>query len=111
MNLKEIRTKRGLTQVEVAKKLGVAQVTYCNYELGNREPDISTLIKLADLFNVTIDELFGYKPLKEKEVKPVSKEERFIIENLKHLNKRELNKIKGYISHCLELHTEDEKIN
>lgn len=109
MNLKEIRTKQGFTQTEVAKKLGIAQVTYCNYENGNREPDISTLIKLADLFNVTIDELIGCAEIIKQE-KPISKDERYILDNLKFLSAEELGKVKKYIKSCINLRAEEKSL-
>lgn len=105
MNLKEIRLNRGLTQTEVAKKLGIAQVTYCNYENGNRNPDVCTLMKLSDVFNVSIDELFGYQGKKQEE-KPISRQKRYIIDNLDSLTKEELNKVMKYIDSCLKLKQE-----
>ena len=57
MNLKEIRERLGLTQTEVAKSLNISRSTYTNYECGHCDPNISTLIKLADFFNISIDEL------------------------------------------------------
>jgi transcriptional regulator with XRE-family HTH domain len=49
----------GLTQEEVANKIGVARSTYGNYESGKREPDFKTTQKIADLFEVTVDYLLG----------------------------------------------------
>lgn len=109
MNLKKIRNKCGLTQTQVAKKLGIAQVTYCNYELGNREPDISTVIKLADIFEVSIDELFGYSKENTNE-EPISRDERFIIENLKLLSNEEIAKLKKYIKSCISLKLEEKSL-
>lgn len=60
MRLKEIRKQRGLTQAEVAKKIGVAQNTYSQYENGKREMDTATLCKIADALNVTVDYLIGH---------------------------------------------------
>lgn len=59
MNLKELRKKNNITQQEIAQKLQISQATYCNYELKNREPDIDTLIKLADFYHCSLDELVG----------------------------------------------------
>lgn len=59
MNLKELRESKGITQIELAKQLGVVRSTVCQYEKGNREPDTITLIKLADFFDVTTDYLLG----------------------------------------------------
>lgn len=59
MRLKELRESKGLTQKEVAKVIGYTQLSYARYENGKREPDISTLCKLANYFNVTVDYLIG----------------------------------------------------
>lgn len=52
--LKELRKKRGWTQPEVAEKLGITYQAYGHYENGRRNPDIETLKKLADIFDVPI---------------------------------------------------------
>lgn len=57
--LKELRNNRGLTQIEVAKGLGVTQPTYQQWETGKRSPTSETLLKLADYFGVTTDSLLG----------------------------------------------------
>jgi len=59
MNLKEIRTRRNLTQQVVAEHLGCSSVVYSRYERGTRQPSIEVLLKLADLFGVTVDFLLG----------------------------------------------------
>lgn len=59
MNLKMFRTLKGVTQREISNALGCAQTTYTHYEVGDREPSIAMLIKLADYFEVTLDELVG----------------------------------------------------
>lgn len=59
--LKEIRIKRGLTQTELGKKVGVKQSTFTNWENGKREPNFEIVIKLADLLEVSVDWLFGRK--------------------------------------------------
>ncbi len=57
--LKELRTKKGLSQVEIAKTLKVSQRTYSNYEKGTTEPTLETLIKLADFFHISVDKLLN----------------------------------------------------
>lgn len=59
MNLKEIRLEKGLTQKAVADYIGCSPVVYSRYETGDREPSIDMLIKIADCFNVTLDEIIG----------------------------------------------------
>ena len=58
-NLKEARLKRNLSQKEVAGQIGVAKSTYSLYESGNREPSVQTIKKIADVLNVSADELLG----------------------------------------------------
>lgn len=61
MNLKELRKKRGISQIEIAKAIDIPQTSYSRYEQGICDPSISTLIKLADFFNISIDTLVGRK--------------------------------------------------
>ena len=48
-----------LTQMDMAKELGIAKTTYASYEQGKRTPDIEMQNKIADFFNVTLDYLHG----------------------------------------------------
>lgn len=57
MRLKEIRKKRGITQLKLAMDLNISQNTISRYETGEREADYATLIRLADYFNVSTDYL------------------------------------------------------
>ncbi len=59
MKLKKLRKENHLTQNDVAKVLNVNQRTYSGYELGLSEPNIQSLIKLAELYHVSLDELLG----------------------------------------------------
>ena len=63
--LKKERTIRKLSQESVASFLGITQQAYANYERGARKPDPDTLVKLADLFNVSVDYLLGREQKKE----------------------------------------------
>ncbi len=57
MRLKEIRKSRGVTQLKLAMDLNISQNTISRYETGEREADYTTLIRLADYFNVSLDYL------------------------------------------------------
>ena len=57
--LKECRKAKGYTQGQVAIYCDITEKTYQNYELMTREPKLDILIKIADLFNVSIDYLVG----------------------------------------------------
>ena len=57
--LKELRLEKGMTQKEVAEKLGLNSVTYLVYEKGQREPPLSLLADMGAFFEVSIDYLLG----------------------------------------------------
>ncbi|MGN0542415.1 MAG: helix-turn-helix domain-containing protein [Acutalibacteraceae bacterium] len=55
--LYQLRTEKQLTQIEMALMIGVARTTYASYETGQNEPDIKTLIAIANIFKVSLDYL------------------------------------------------------
>ena len=55
----ELRCERGMTQHDLAAKLGVSVRTIGNVERAKPMPDLSVLIALADLFEVSLDYLVG----------------------------------------------------
>lgn len=57
IKLRDIRTERGFTQEKVAEELGVSRQTLSNWENEKTYPDILSLIKLSDLYQLTLDEL------------------------------------------------------
>jgi transcriptional regulator, cro/CI family protein len=52
------RKRNGWSQVELAKILGVGKSTIANYEKGYRSPRQNTIFQLADVFNISVDDLF-----------------------------------------------------
>lgn len=59
--IRTLRLERQMTQAQLANELGVQYQTVSKWETGITGPDIATLPHLADLFGITIDELFGRK--------------------------------------------------
>ncbi len=57
--LRELRVQSGLTQKAVAKVLEINFSSYQQYEYAINEPKLDKLLKLAELFDVTLDELMG----------------------------------------------------
>lgn len=57
--LQALREDSDLTQEELAKALSISRTALTNYETGLREPSYSTLIDIADYFNVSLDYLLG----------------------------------------------------
>ena len=62
--LKQLRNERGMTIAKAAETFGVANRTYSSYELEEREPNLSLLIKLADFYGVSADYLLGRTDIK-----------------------------------------------
>lgn len=58
-NLKQLRTNNKMTQKNLADVLGVSLSSVAMWEAGKRSPDNEMLIKIAELFNVSIDSLLG----------------------------------------------------
>jgi len=57
IKLRTLRKKKGLTQKELSSDLGVALSTVAMWETANREPDLATIRKIAEYFDVSIEEL------------------------------------------------------
>lgn len=55
--IQEVRLKKGIKQHELAKKIGVDRTSLSAYENGKRLPDIMTLCRIANVLEVTLDEL------------------------------------------------------
>ena len=56
------RKRTGMTQAEVAKRLGVNQSSVAYWETGRNIPRASMLVKLADLYCCSMDQLLGREP-------------------------------------------------
>lgn len=57
--IKELREKKGLSQIQLAKKTGISSQSISKYECGERNPKIEKWQKLATFFNVSIPYLQG----------------------------------------------------
>ena len=73
--LRDLRTRRGLTQVEVAKRLGVPQVLVSEYELGKTRIHGALVAAFAKVLRTSADEILG---LKESKGNGLIKDRRFL---------------------------------
>lgn len=60
--LKAARQGCGFTQQEIAQRLGIDKTTYSGYETGRRQPDVPKLRRLAQILDITCDELLEFQP-------------------------------------------------
>ena len=58
-NLRKIREDKRISQIEMAKILGIPVTTYRNYENTSRQPDFEVLVKMATTLGVSVDKLLG----------------------------------------------------
>ena len=56
---KKIRLENNLTQKEVARRIGIKQTNISSWENNKTRPEYENLIKLSNIYDVTIDELLG----------------------------------------------------
>lgn len=73
--LKDLRKEKGITQEQFAETLGVSGRTVSRWETGNNMPDISLLVEIAELFDVSIPEIINGERKSERmneEVKEVA---------------------------------------
>lgn len=70
-NIKLLRDEHGVSQLKLAEGVGMSQQSVNGYENSEVEPDISTLIKIADYFNTSVDFVIGHTDIRHK-IEPVS---------------------------------------
>lgn len=56
--LKVIRVQNKFTQQQLADALGITRSAYCGYEIGRRSPDLETIIKMSEFYNVSLTDFF-----------------------------------------------------
>lgn len=95
--LKELRSKKGATQDDMATLLNIKRQTYSAYERGVSLPDVTALIKIAEYFNVSVDDLLETKKRSPENEQPLSKEMQLLIDSYADLSEDELKKVIEYV--------------
>lgn len=80
--IKNLRTKRNLTQKQLADMAGVAVSAISSYESGNRYPSYDVLISLSRIFHVSTDYLLGLERTKTIDVSDLNEQEIMIISQM-----------------------------
>ncbi|ABB15153.1 helix-turn-helix transcriptional regulator [Carboxydothermus hydrogenoformans] len=71
--LKQLRKANGLTQMEMAKKLGISESYYCQIENGTRRMSLKTALDIAAILKVTPNDLFLPSNFAERQEKHQTK--------------------------------------
>jgi transcriptional regulator with XRE-family HTH domain len=96
-NLRILRNKKGISQLQLAEIIGVSQQSINKYENHNVEPDIDTLMKLSDYFSTSIDFLVGHKNI-DRKIKKAKKydldtDESYLVDGYRILTDKEKSSI------------------
>ena len=106
--LKEEREALGLTLHTIAKMLDISHVSYFHWEQGKNQPSIEKLIKLCEIFNVSIDYLVGLEddfgaksytpPIKvHHNPTPLTPQKKELLEDISNLNESEVSYVRGMV--------------
>ena len=101
--LAALRKEKGLSKVAMAKYLGIHDTTYGKYELGKREPDLGTITKLAEYFDVTVDHLLGRACEPEHEAQQPIELIEVVNAFIKTVGIEELDAVKDFVIELLSL--------
>jgi len=94
--LKSLRVSINLTQAELAKIINKTTAAYGFYEIGRNEPDLATIRKLADYFDVSLDFLIG-RPHPHDLPMVATQVQRELINHILQLDDSLCEKVEAYI--------------
>ena len=100
MNLKKLRQDNNLTQEDVGKIIGKTASAYGYYETCRNEPDLKTILKLADYYNVSLDYLCGRQY--NNNVGYIPDEKKNTVQKLVSLNETEFIRADAYIDALID---------
>lgn len=109
MNIKKQREKIGISQRQLALKLGLQPQYLSNYESGKIQPNIETLIKIADYFNVSIDELLE-RETESINIAYLSEKQKELIKYIANANNTTINTIDAFVQGIRYAETERETL-
>ena len=106
-NLKKLREEKGVRQKQLADVVSVSQQSINKYENHNIEPDIDTLIKMADYFETSVDYIIGHSNIRRK-IEVVNSydlniEEAKLIENYRNLSNKQRKSIGLIIENYMDM--------
>ncbi|QIB69760.1 helix-turn-helix domain-containing protein [Aminipila butyrica] len=119
MRIKELRKERKYTQAQLAEILEISQQNMSKYETSKLEPDITSLMKLADFFDVSIDYLLNRSNIRNlttvnignNQVACFSKDQQELLNSFNLLNKKNQGAILERTRMLLELQEEEISTN
>lgn len=102
MRLRKFRKENGYSQSHIANVLGIERSTYTYYETGKTVPVIFDLMRLADLYDISMDSLLGFHADASDPRQPVRaavrRKERYLSESVQDLSSEERQLLAFYRS-------------
>lgn len=99
--IKELRNEKGLLQSDIAKYIGKSERIVGFYEKGERDPNTDTLLKLSELFDVSIDYILGKSNVKNSKTINLNDIDIAFASGLKGLNKENQETLKNIMEGLL----------
>jgi transcriptional regulator with XRE-family HTH domain len=96
--LKSLRDSRNLSQQELADRLRLNRSTYARYELNQTQPDLDTLKKIADFYDVSVDYIMERTDVRNPDKQP---EGRFFYD-LDNASQEDLDELESYFKFMQE---------
>ena len=62
--IKDLRDEKNMTQIRLSTELDVSQETVSAYEIGKHYPSVKSLMRMAELFNASMDYIMGISPVR-----------------------------------------------
>lgn len=110
--IKELRNEKGLLQSDVAKYIKKSERIIGFYENGERDPSTDTLVKLSELFDVSIDYILGKSDVKNPRKVNLTDIDIAFASGIKGLNKENQETLKNIMENLLakqKLEEDDKK--
>ena len=96
-NLKRFRKRENLTQRDVAQQLGKTTSAYGLYETNTNQPDVETLIQLAEIFHTTVDSLVGHNVPYMIDSSVMTTQQINLVEKIKNCTDKECELLSAYL--------------
>ena len=105
-NLRKLRNEAHISQKSLAEAIGVSQQSINKYENHNIEPDLRTLVIIADFFNTSVDYLIGNTDIRHK-IEPINEwdlnaEEEKLVSSYRLLSKKKRHSVRLVIESILD---------
>lgn len=103
MRIKELMQEKGVQQQQMAEFLNVSRATIYKYQQGKAEPNIKTLIALADYFDVSLDFLCGRQNKNLIFADSLTETQKKLVTIIRRLTPEQANFALGYFSEMLKI--------